>query len=167
MRLAATAAACGAILAAAALPASAAGRGAHHPAPRPLPQRSQVVLGAVQADSPGSDNGSARSLNNEWVTVVNDGRNAVDLSGWTLSDAEHHTYRFHTLRLAGHQSVRVHSGFGRDTARDVYQDSRTYLWRNAADTATLRDARGQVVSVRSWGRPATPPRHAQHPGGRR
>lgn len=146
LRLAATAAACAGLLAAAALPAAAADHGRHHQ------HRSAVVLGAVQYDSPGAETRSPRSLNAEWVTVANTGRAAVDLAGWTLSNADRATYRFHHLRLAGHTSVRVHTGSGHNTTRDVYQDRRTYVWDNTADTATLRNARGHVVSTESWGR---------------
>ncbi|WP_245771704.1 lamin tail domain-containing protein [Actinacidiphila guanduensis] len=154
MRLAATAAACGAVLAAAALPAAAASHARpHHPFPvshrAPAPQRAEVVLGAVQHDSRIRGN-SVRALDAEWIAVTNTGRSAVDLAGWTLSDSDHHTYRFHHLWLGGHQSVRVHTGFGRDTSRDVYQGSRRSLW-DARDTATLRDARGHVVDTESWG----------------
>ncbi|MGW2866141.1 lamin tail domain-containing protein [Streptomyces sp. NPDC001205] len=56
------------------------------------------------------------------------------------------------LRLAAHQSVRVHTGIGRDTAHDVYQDRRDYVWNNNGDTATLRDNRGHIAAARSWGR---------------
>jgi hypothetical protein len=141
-RLSATVVASAAILAAAALPASAAG----HPQPRP-----SVTLGAIQYDSPGADNRSARSLNSEWVTVTNTGRYTVNIAGWTLTDASHHTYRFHTLRLGAHQSVKVHTGSGRNTSHDVYQNSRGYIWNNDADTATLRDNRGHSVDTKSWG----------------
>jgi hypothetical protein len=144
-RLTATVVACGALLAVTALPATAADRDRHNS------QRSSVVLGAVQYDSPGPDNRSARSLNEEWVTVTNIGRSAVNLGGWTLSDTDRNVYRFDYLRLGGHQSVRVHTGFGHDTSRDVYQDRRSYVWDNA-DTATLRDSRGRVVDSESWGR---------------
>jgi hypothetical protein len=144
-RFVATALASGALLAAAALPASAAD---HH---QRFPQRSSVVLGAIQYDSPGPENRSVRSLDEEWVTVANTGRHAVDLAGWTLSSSDRHTYRFGHLRLAAHASVRVHTGVGRDTARDVYQDRRDYVWDNHADTATLRDNRGHVVDTESWG----------------
>jgi Lamin Tail Domain len=149
-RLTATAVAAGALLAAAALPAAAAGgRGPHHPQ---RPQHAAVVLGAIQYDSPGQDNGSGRSLNAEWVTVTNTARSAVNLSGWTLTGADHHhTYRFNHLSLGGHQSVRVHTGVGHNTSRDVFQDSRTYLWGNVTDTATLRDGRGHLVNSKSWG----------------
>ncbi|MEV7404411.1 lamin tail domain-containing protein [Streptomyces sp. NPDC091267] len=158
-RITATVLASGALLAAAALPAVADGhghdrdhgRGHSQPAPR-----SAVVLGAVQYNSPGRDNGSNRSLNGEWVTVTNTSRHTVNLRGWTLSDESHRSYRFN-LRLAGRSSVRVHTGVGRDNSRDVYQDLRRYVW-DSNDTATLRDDRGHKVDSKSWGR---------HHGGRR
>ncbi|KIF77490.1 hypothetical protein QR77_33850 [Streptomyces sp. 150FB] len=135
-----------ALVATAVLPATAAG---HESAPRP--PRSAVVLGAVQYDSPGRDDRSNRSLNAEWVTVKNTGKRAVELKGWTLAKDGRHTYHFKNLRLAGNQSVRVHTGTGRNTARDVYQGSRLYIWDNT-DTATLRDAHKHVVDSKHWGR---------------
>ncbi|OKJ66583.1 lamin tail domain-containing protein [Streptomyces sp. CB02460] len=149
-RITAAVLASGALVAAAALPAVADGRdhgrdhGRGHHAPR-----SAVVLGKIQYDSPGRDNGSNRSLNGEWVTVTNTGRHTVNLRGWTLSDESHRTYRF-DLRLPGRSSVRVHTGVGRDTRHDVYQDRRSYVWDNS-DTATLRDAHGHKVDSKSWG----------------
>ncbi|MFE9404717.1 lamin tail domain-containing protein [Streptomyces sp. NPDC006530] len=137
-------AAAGLATAAAAVPATAAAK--------PLVFRSPVTFGAIQYDSPGRDDRSQRSLNAEWVTVTNTSRSAVDLKGWTLSDRSHHTYTFHNLRLAGHQSVRVHTGIGRDTGRDVYRDRRDYVWNNNGDTATLRDNHQHIVAARSWGR---------------
>jgi hypothetical protein len=147
-RMTAAAIGAGALLAAAALPATAADGRRHHPQ---HPQRSAVVLGAIQYDSPGADNHSARSLDAEWVTVTNTGRGAVSLNGWTLSEGNRQVYRFHHLTLGGHKSVRVHSGRGRNTTRDVYENSRTYVWGNYADTATLRDSRGHLVDSKSWG----------------
>ncbi|MDX3060223.1 lamin tail domain-containing protein [Streptomyces sp. NE06-03E] len=146
-RITATVLASGALLAAAALPASADGR--DHGQNRPA-QRSTVALGKIQYDSPGRDNGSNRSLNAEWVTVTNTGRHAVNLRGWTLSDESGRSYTF-DLRLAGRSSVRVHTGVGRDTRHDVYQDRRNYVWDNK-DTATLRDNRGRKIDSESWGR---------------
>ncbi|MFE4449331.1 lamin tail domain-containing protein [Streptomyces sp. NPDC056796] len=146
-RITAAVLASGALLAAAALPATADGRdhGHNRPAPRPA-----VVLGEIQHDSPGRDDGSNRSLNAEWVTVTNTGRRGVDLRGWTLSDESRRTYTF-DLRLPGRSSVRVHTGSGRDTRHDVYQGRRGYVW-DSRDTATLRDGRGRLVDSTSWGR---------------
>ncbi|CAM5495896.1 MULTISPECIES: lamin tail domain-containing protein [Streptomyces] len=147
-RLAAVALGAAAVVTAAALPASATG--AHTP---PAAYRSPVLIGAVQADSPGRDDGSNRSLNAEWVTVKNTSRRAVNLDNWTLtSERTHKTYRFHHLRLAGHQEVRVHTGHGRDTWRDVFQNRRDYVWDNHRDTATLRNDHHRVVDTKHWGR---------------
>ncbi|AQU65528.1 lamin tail domain-containing protein [Streptomyces niveus] len=132
----------GALVSAAALPASAVDHRA--------PARSAVVLGKIQYDSPGRDNGSNRSLNGEWVDVTNTGRHAVNLRDWTLSDRDGNRYTF-DLRLAGRSTVRVHTGAGRDTRADVYQDSRRYIWSNVSDTATLRNDRDRVIDTKSWG----------------
>ncbi|WP_327175879.1 lamin tail domain-containing protein [Streptomyces sp. NBC_01335] len=148
-RITATVLASGALLAAAALPASADGHDRGHDRVKPAP-RSSVVLGKVQYDSPGRDNRSNRSLNDEWVTVTNTSRQAVNLRGWTLTDESRRTYRF-DLRLAGRSSVRVHTGVGRDSRTDVYQDRNNYVWDNS-DTATLRDSRGRKADEKSWGR---------------
>ncbi len=143
-RLATTATVATALLGAVALPASAS---THRPLPRP-----QLAIGAVQYDSPGRDDRSNRSLNSEWVTVTNRGQGSVDLRHWILSDSSRHSYQFRNLTLRGHQSVRVHTGTGHDTTRDVYQDSHAYIWNNSSDTATLRDAHGRTIAVKSWGR---------------
>ncbi|MCZ7456363.1 lamin tail domain-containing protein [Streptomyces sp. WMMC940] len=114
-------------------------------------RRSSVVIGQVQHNGPRRDFRSNRSLNAEWVEVTNNGRRAVDLDGWTLSDGDGNRYRFDDLRLPARSSVRVHTGRGFDTRRDVYQGRRNHVW-DSRDTATLRDSRGRVVDFESWGR---------------
>ncbi len=147
-RIAATALAAGSVVAVVAMPAAADdGHGGHG---RPGHSYAQVVLGKVQYDSPGRDDRSNRSLNGEWVEVTNTGRSTVNLHGWTLSNRDGSRYRF-DLRLPGRATVRVHTGQGRDTRRDVFQDRRTAVWGNYADKATLRDNRGRTVDTRSWG----------------
>ncbi|MGW1274642.1 lamin tail domain-containing protein, partial [Streptomyces sp. NPDC002491] len=133
-RLAAAALAAGALVSVAALPATAAD---HRPA------RERVEISAVQADSPGRDDRSNRSLNKEWVELTNPTRHAINLDGWTLEDESGKTYTFDDYRLAGRATVRVHTGVGRDTRTDLYQDRRAYVWNNDYDTATLRDDRGR------------------------
>ncbi|MFE4923957.1 lamin tail domain-containing protein [Streptomyces sp. NPDC056661] len=148
-RIAATALAAGSVVAVVAMPASADsdhghGYGRHQ-------SYANVVLGDIQYDSPGRDDWSNQSLNREWVEVTNTGRRAVNLRGWSLTDRSGNLYRFDDLRLAGRATVRVHTGRGYDTRRDVYQDSRDYIWSNYADKATLRDDRGRTVDTHSWG----------------
>ncbi|GGX91821.1 lamin tail domain-containing protein [Streptomyces fructofermentans] len=150
----------GAVVGAAALPATAAdGPGRDRDR-----DRSRVVISAVQYDSPGFDNGSNRSLNREWVDITNRGRHAVNLSGWKLSDRAGHTFTFRHFRLDGRSTVRVHTGVGRDTHRDVFQDRRTYVWDNRSGTATLTNQRGRFVDDASWGRHGRPGDGRGHDG---
>lgn len=85
------------------------------------------MISDVQADSPGRDNGSNRSLNREWVEITNQGRRAVNLNGWPLRDSDGNRYRFDDVRLAGRATVRIHTGVGRDTRTDLYQDRHHYV----------------------------------------
>ncbi|MEV0992805.1 lamin tail domain-containing protein [Streptomyces sp. NPDC049949] len=142
-RIAATLLAAGAIVSAAALPAAA--QDGHH-------QRPRVEISRVQADSPGRDDRSNRSLNNEWVEIANTTRDAINLRGWTLRDSDGNRYRFDNVRINGRATLRIHTGTGHDTRTDVFQNSRDYIWGNQGDTATLRDDRGRTVDTESWGR---------------
>ncbi|UUU45138.1 lamin tail domain-containing protein [Streptomyces sp. NBC_00162] len=146
--------AAGALVGAAAVPAAAhdddrrGHRGPH----------SSIVIGDVQNDSHGRDN---RALNQEWVEVKNTGRHSVDLRDFTLTDRDGNRYRFNHLRLDGRSSVRVHTGHGRDTHHDVYQDRRHQIW-DERDTATLRDDRGRVIDTESWGGRSHHGHHENH-----
>jgi hypothetical protein len=141
-RVTAAALAAGALVGATAASASADHRRPHTPA---------VEISAVQYDSPGYDDSSNRSLNREWVELTNTSRRAVNLDGWTLSGEDGNSYSFDGFWLDGRSTVRVHTGVGRDTDTDVYQESRWYVWDNRSDTATLRNDRGRVVDTESWG----------------
>ncbi|MEU1203531.1 lamin tail domain-containing protein [Streptomyces sp. NPDC005813] len=133
---------CAGVTAAIAVPASAADHRPHRP---------NVEISRVQYDSPGRDDRSNRSLNKEWVEITNNTRRAVNLDGWTLSDEDGHTYTFDHYRLDGRATVRVHTGIGRDTSTDLYQDRRAYVWDNRSDTATLRNDHDRFVDDASWG----------------
>ncbi|MFE9170606.1 lamin tail domain-containing protein [Streptomyces kebangsaanensis] len=140
-RLAAAVAAAGALVGTVTLPASAADH-----APR---QRENVVISSVHLDS-GRDHRSNHALNQEWVAITNNSRHSVNMRGWTLSDQHGHRYTFRHYRLDGRATVRVHTGMGRDTHRDLYQDRHNQIW-DRRDTATLRNERGRVVDTLKWG----------------
>ncbi|MFF3323083.1 lamin tail domain-containing protein [Streptomyces sp. NPDC002889] len=153
-RIAATALAAGAVLSAVALPASAHDNDRNRDRPR---EHSRVEISDVQANSPGHDNGTNRSLNAEWVEITNNSRRSVDLDGWTLRNSDGNRYRFDDVRLPGRATIRIHTGHGRDTRTDLFQDRHTYVWDNRSDTATLRNAHGRTIDTESWGR-----RHGHH-----
>lgn len=153
-RVLATAVASVAVLASAALPAAAAdghGRGhGHGHGHGTMDRHSTIMIGEVQYDSPGRHERTNHSLNREWVEVKNTGKKAVDLRGYTLTDKEGNRYRFRGLVLGGHSAVKVHTGKGKDTLRDVYQDRTNYVW-DQRDAATLRNDHGRILDSQSWG----------------
>ncbi|MFE5407026.1 lamin tail domain-containing protein [Streptomyces sp. NPDC056580] len=142
----AAAAVVAAAVGAVALPAAAAD---HH---YPGRVHSVVYISSVRYDSPGRDDRSNWSLNQEWVDITNSTRRAVNLDGWTLRDEDGHTYTFRHVRLDRRSTVRVHTGVGRDSRTDLFQDRRAYVWNNDHDTATLRNDRDRFVDDVAWGR---------------
>ncbi|MFG3200890.1 lamin tail domain-containing protein [Streptomyces sp. NPDC048192] len=134
-----------AVVGATALPAAAAG---HQPGRM---HRAEVLISGVQHARLIRDDRSNRALNAQWVDITNSTRRAVNLNGWTLSDRDGHRYTFHHVLLRGRATVRVHTGVGRDTRTDLYQDRHARVWDVNADTAILRNDRGRVVDTVSWG----------------
>ncbi|MGW2988783.1 lamin tail domain-containing protein [Streptomyces goshikiensis] len=119
--------------------------GRDHRAPSP------IAIGEVQNEDGMRGDRFGRALNREWVEVKNTGRHAVNLRGYTLTDEQGNRYRFPDFRLDGRSSVKVHTGQGRNTRHDLYQDRRRQVWDDS-DTATLRDDRGNIIDTESWGR---------------
>ncbi|MCX4721921.1 lamin tail domain-containing protein [Streptomyces virginiae] len=93
-----------------------------------------------------------RHRNSEWVEITNTTRDGINLRGWTLRDRDGNRYRFDNVRIAPRATIRIHTGNGRDTRTDLFQDRRNYVWDNGSDTATLRDDRGRTVDTETWGR---------------
>ncbi|MFD4866206.1 lamin tail domain-containing protein [Streptomyces sp. NPDC058412] len=58
----------------------------------------------VQAGSPGREDRSNRSLNNEWVEIANTTRNPISLRGWTLRRNDGNRYRFDNVRQCHQRS---------------------------------------------------------------
>lgn len=126
-----------------------AGEGETEPAPSATatPSGGDVVITQLHADAEGED---AENLNDEYVVVANRGDDAVDLSGWTLTDAAGFEYVFpEGTTLAADATVTVHVGSGTDTDTDLYWGRGRPTLNNDDETVTLRDASGAVVAERS------------------
>ena len=128
-------------------PAAVAAPAAHR-APSP------VVIAEIFYNSPGSDHGSNQSLNAEWVKLRNRTGHRVSLDGWTLRDTAHHVYHFVGYSLRAHGTVRIHTGSGRDTQRNLFQNRGWYVWNNDGDTAILRGPAGNVRDRCSYSDPS-------------
>jgi len=102
-----------------------------------------------QFDSPGDD---SKNKEEEYVCFSNDGPEAFDLSGCTLSDEYGWTYHFPALSLDPGGIVRVRSGCGEDTAADLYwcHEGATAIWNNDGDTVYLFSPEGYLLLEYSY-----------------
>ena len=112
---------------------------------------SPLRFSGAQYNSPGSDTGSNASLNAEWIRVTNHGKRARNMTGWTIRDAAGHVYHFPTFRLGPGHSVRLHTGKGRNTRRNLYWRQGWYVWNNTGDRATLKTRARVRIDVCHWG----------------
>ncbi|MCX5225975.1 lamin tail domain-containing protein [Streptomyces sp. NBC_00233] len=119
-----------------------------------LPTQAQaagsVHLYKIHYDSPGSDRGGNTSLNGEWVQIRNTTGAAVNLRGWTLTDAANHKYTFGNFVLGKGKIVTVRTGRGTNTSANVYQNRGWYVWNNDRDTATLKKSNGTRIDTCSY-----------------
>jgi Lamin Tail Domain len=112
-----------------------------------------VVISKIFYNSPGSDRGSNASLNHEWVKLHNRTGHRVTLTGWTLRDRSRHVYTFGTYTLRARGSVKIRTGRGHNTQRNLFQRRSWYVWNNDGDRATLKNASGRVKSRCSYSDP--------------
>jgi micrococcal nuclease len=88
---------------------------------------------------------------NEWVELVNEGDQPIDLSGYTLKDEANHIYTFDDFYLEPNRSVRLYTSNGRDTDSKLYWGlGIDTVWNNSGDTAYLRDPNGSLVDLYTY-----------------
>ena len=87
-----------------------------------------------------------RTWIDEWVEISNLGTADVNLAGWTLQDAQNHTYKFPDFSLSAGAKAKIRTGIGNDTSEDLFWNRSSSIWNNGGDAATLTDASGNIVS---------------------
>jgi len=119
--------------------------------PMPAQAASTIVITRVYVNSPGSDRGTNKSLNAEYVQIKNTGTKSRSLKGWTLRDESRHVYTFGSFTLSAGKTVTVRTGTGTNTSATRYWNKSWYVWNNSGgDSATLRNAGGSGVDTCSW-----------------
>jgi len=109
--------------------------------PTPLPTLTPSGPPLVEiAQALGSGNLAAE------VVIVRNRGGIANLEGWTLSDAEGHTFTFPGLILFTDAQVRLHSAAGDSTPTDLYWGRESAAWKGGT-LITLRDASGNVVDT--------------------
>jgi hypothetical protein len=123
------------------------------PSPSPTPDSSVVKINQIYYNSPGDDDGSNASLNEEWISLTNTGGSSISLGGWTIEDAASHVYTFPSLSLGVGVTVRVHTGSGSNTSTDLYWGSGWYIWNNDGDAAYLVNSSATTTDTCSYSDP--------------
>lgn len=110
-----------------------------------------VQITHIEYDAPGDDN---FNLNGEWAEVTNADDVPVDLTSWTLKDeSASHRYVFpNGFILQPEETVRVFTGCGQDTLRQLYWcNSGSAVWNNSGDTGFLVNPEGNIVHSYAYG----------------
>ena len=109
---------------------------------------STLGIANVHADANGDDR---QNLNDEYAVFENTGETALNLGGWTVTDAAGHTYTFpEGFTLNAGTTVTLHTGSGTDTESDLYWGSGTPVWNNGGDTIIVRNADGKRVLIEEY-----------------
>jgi len=106
--------------------------------------RPVVRVGEIQFDPPGPDDDA---LDEEYVTLVNEGYGRVSFSGWTLRDessSNRLTFPNNTV-LAPGDSITVVTGCDGGPADSIKWCSDTPVWSNGGDTVVVSDTLGNAV----------------------
>jgi hypothetical protein len=113
-----------------------------------------VYIYKVYFDSPGSDRGSKKSLNAEYVVIRNGDDASHFIAGWTVRDKAGHIYKFGNVRLGPGKQAIVHTGKGAkkttSASTHLYWGRGWYVWNNDGDKVILRRADGSLKDTCSY-----------------
>ena len=113
----------------------------------------EVPLPAVGFSSPFRADEGAGGLNNEYISVRNNGESPVDLSGWVLSNGRGYTFIFpEGSILAARSVVTIHTGCAEDAeeALGLYWCAKKPVWHDVAGNATLYMPDSTVVDTYAY-----------------
>jgi len=101
----------------------------------------EIHIVKIACNSARGDKGTS-----EVVTLQNLDDHAIDMDSWNLCDyQEKHCYHFQHFTLPAQASVALWTGIGDDADGTLYWNSKTSIWDDGEDTATLRDKKDRLV----------------------
>jgi hypothetical protein len=112
---------------------------------RPVIRVSELVFDPVGPD--------AEVLGDEYITIVNEGYDVVEISGWTLRDessTNRYTFDADSILDPG-DSVTVVTGCDGGPSGAVHWCSDHAVWSNTGDTAIVSDTLGNAVVWYTYG----------------
>lgn len=102
----------------------------------------QLRIAWVQAKVEGP---AKRNLNDEYITIENQGNQPVDLTGWKILDEAGNPYLVPKFTLEPKRKFTLRTGSGKNTEQELFWGSRTPIWNDNGDTIFIRDAEGKLV----------------------
>jgi endonuclease YncB( thermonuclease family) len=112
--------------------------------------RPVVRISELEFDPQGPD---AEALDGEYITVVNEGYDVVEISGWTLRDeSTSNRFRFpaNTILDPG-EAITVVTGCDGGPQGSLHWCSAQAVWSNGGDTAIIADTLGNAVVWYTYG----------------
>ncbi|WP_137287059.1 lamin tail domain-containing protein [Halorussus salinisoli] len=105
-----------------------------------------LVVDEIHEDARGYDHWNK---NDEYLAFRYEGDEPLDLTGWTVENADGTTYEFPAgFLLEPNRPVTLHTGSGEDTDRHLYWGSPRAVWKNTGDVVTVRnDEDRRVIRV--------------------
>ena len=102
----------------------------------------------IEANAPGDDRDNP---NGEWIEIVNQGTDVVQMQGYTLKDAANKIYTFGDFRVRPGRTFRLYSGVGEGSGLALYWGFvGESVWNNDSDAAFLRDTNGALVDTYAY-----------------
>lgn len=111
----------------------------------------KVIIYKAYFDSPGTDRGSNKSLNAEYIVLKNTSSQTKTITGYRLHDKANHRYVFPTTRLKPGKVIYVRTGKGANNYQNRYWGRSWYIWNNTGDKAYLRSPNNRLLDSCSWG----------------
>ncbi len=103
----------------------------------PTAQNAQVQIVGVE---------QAGDVTAEGVRIRNTG-NTINVTGWTINDAQGNTYTFGERIIFSNQEVTVYTRPGQNTPTVAFWGLDTAVWGDTGDIITLSDARGATQAT--------------------
>jgi competence protein ComEC len=112
------------------------------------PPSASLALVEINADAAGDD---WENLDDEYLVFENQGQTALNLTGWTVSDASGATYTFPAgVTLQPGSTVTLYTGDGTDSATTRYWGAGRPVWNNGGDTVTVSASNGTAVLTEEY-----------------
>lgn len=101
-----------------------------------------ISINKINANAPGNDE---ENVNGEWLEINNQGKETLSLDSYYLKDESNNLFTFPAIFLKGNGTLRIYSGKGKNTNKEIFWQSDRPIWNNDSDCAYLFDNQSLMV----------------------